>query len=133
PFGIVTIGGRAFHESGTRGVRSLSQNYILRYQQLFNETGVVYCTSKDRAWLVTKLNVILSIIRIAAGEMSTAVQPDINYPRKRSFPDACLEMRRLEMHVIIANDGQHEDSSTLHFRTLFNEYAERLQCALGRI
>ena len=136
PFGTITLGGtygRIFQEYGTRSYRSLSENYILRYQQLFNEMVVVYCISKDRAWLVPKINVILYIIRIVVGEMPTAVQPDINYPRKRSLHDACVEMRRLEMQVIIAKDKNHEGSSELLFRNLFNDYAEILQYALGRI
>ena len=136
PFGTLTfagMGGQTFPEYGTLGYRSLSKNYILRYQQLFNETVVVYCTNKDRAWLVPKINVILYIIQIVAAEMPTAEQLDIKYPRKRSLRDACEEMRRLEMQVIIAKDKKHEDSSELLFRTLFDEYSEILQYALGRV
>ena len=135
PFGYVTLTGagtQPFPETGTRPKSSHKINYHRRVEMMINETVVIYCTFKSRAWLVPKINVILYMIRIhVMGFGGTAVLPEMKYPPKPSFEEAFTEMKRLETKVIIQKDSP-EESETL-FRDLFTLYFEELQFALQQM
>jgi hypothetical protein len=79
--------GQTIERTGARVARSLRRQYFLRFRRMFEETVVIYCTSKNRAWLAPEINVILYMIRIGDNE-GVGTLPELNYPRKRSLAEA---------------------------------------------
>jgi len=120
--------GSTFPPTGTHRPRlrkALSNKYIERVRQMYNESVVVYDPKKKKAWLVPKINLILYIIRKMLSKTYPTYSLEMRYPESRDWIWARDEMLRLQ-HVSITGST----SERLEFGHLFNEYAEDLQFGL---